>query len=387
MKRILAAAVLIAMLIMPNAGAQINAEALYETLGNYILYYDLLLADELWAYDHIEAFYGDRTYDNLNIARAAVQSALREIRNMETPVYGISAGDSVEMMAAGIETDALVYMIEEIDVFIENRLIRLQDMFDFLIRNVYYEPALENRMERIGLYRQDVLMDAESTAHFINYLALQIGKYDDSEAFWNYIRENTTVIAEYMSVFMQDELMIAEAETDLLDKISECGAMITNNVAFDDVLCLLWDEAAETGDTSGFLNARTRIAGEYEIIPEAWWMTPETGEYLYLFSDPETGDIFVHTMGNEIIGAPDKVRITYTGITGTDAVDYLEFLIGCGFSPLYELVNEDGKNVLYVIVNKGNSAFTMIWSEEETIVYLSSPLVMTVPVLFFESQG
>lgn len=376
--------VLMVMLLMPAAYAQRDMDAFYETLGDYILYHDRLLSDELFVYDYVEAFYEERTFDNLNIARMAVQSALREIRNMEMPVFGISEEDTVDMMVAGIEADALMYTIEGVSTFCEESIIRLESLFDSLLMDVYYEPALDNLAEKIELYRQDAAMNAQSVVHLMEYLLIQVGDEDRCGEFRRKIRENTETVSGAMSDAGYDDILeIAEAENELLDRVAENIDKIQKNSGFREVIILLLQEAVDTGDVSALISARTEIAGEYETFPEAWWMSPEMGEYLYIFPDPETEELFFHTMGNDIVCAPDRIKMTFKGVEGTDAVDYLALLMSYGIPTQHELTEEEGVQKLYVLANKGESTLMLIWSEEETFVYLSPPLAMTVPIAFY----
>ena len=114
-------------------------------------------------------------------------------------------------------------------------------------------------------------------------------------------------------------------------------------------------------------------------------MAPEMGEYLFIFSQPGTDNLYVHSMGNEIERAPDRIKMTFTGVSGTDAVDYIKLLFNAGFSAAYELVKEEDGEKLYIQADKGASTLTVIWSEKETIVYLMPPAAMMMPLLYYGS--
>jgi len=385
MKRIFSFVLAVCLLLSLPAFAGAATDAFYATLGDYILYYDRVLEDELWAYKYAEKFNSDRTYDNLNIARVAVQSAMREISSMEAPVYAIGDTETIDMMMSGLEADALMYTLDEIGILREEKVIRLQAVFETLINDVYYQPMLDNLMEKIALYRQDIRLDAISTVHFMNYLLVQAGDKEKAEAFWESVRGQTKVVSEYMDEYLTDAMTIAEAEDLLLDEAAACGDELQKLIGFGDVYILLMEEAVQTGDTSLFIEGRTEIKGEYEVFPEAWWMAPEMGEYLFIFSQPGTDNLYVHSMGNEIERAPDRIKMTFTGVSGTDAVDYIKLLLNAGFSAAYELVKEEDGEKLYIQADKGASTLTVIWSEKETIVYLMPPAAMMMPLLYYGS--
>lgn len=386
MKRIFAVVLILMMSFSVFARAENSggSDAFYETLGNFILFCDRLLEDELWVYGYVEAFYEERTYDRLNMARTAVQSAMREIRTMELPEYGISREDDISMMASDIDIDALIEEIDGAYTTWESAIIRLESLFDILVMDIYYEPALDNLMRGIELFRQSAYMDAQSLVNLMNYLLLQADSFGMSEDFWSYIKENTVVVSGQMNVYGNDEISLAEAEGELIDKIADNNMKISQNIELRDVYMLLIDEAVETWDFSILEANRTQIEGEYEVFPEAVWMMPENGEYLYIFTDPETDGVFIHTMGNEIDNAPDRIQMTFKGITGTQAVDYIRLLLSYGVETDYRIVEEDGKQSLQMLAQKGRNKLMMIWSEEKTIVYLTSPLGMTVPTIFYD---
>ncbi|MBQ1255736.1 MAG: hypothetical protein IIX93_00465, partial [Clostridia bacterium] len=77
MKKILALILVFCAMIPLFAYSEGN-DAIFNELGNYLLYADRLLEDELFAIQYVEKFNRTRTQDDLLIARCAVQSALRE---------------------------------------------------------------------------------------------------------------------------------------------------------------------------------------------------------------------------------------------------------------------------------------------------------------------
>ena len=92
--------------------AEDQSDAVYTELGNYLLYYDRLLEDALFAIGYVEKFNESRTQDDLMIARCAVQSALREIRNMELPEMSMTDDEYFEYMLKGVEIESLALLYD-----------------------------------------------------------------------------------------------------------------------------------------------------------------------------------------------------------------------------------------------------------------------------------
>lgn len=382
-KRILALIMIFCMLVPFGVFSEGN-DAIFNELGNFLLYTDRLLEDELFAIRYVEQFDKTRTQDDLLIARCAVQSALQEIEAMEIPQMSMTDDEYFSYMLKGAEVEALSLLYENLEVIRDEKINVLTGMYETILADVYFEPALDNLMKEISLHRMDIQYDARDCVLMTNYLLLQLKNGGNTDAFWNGIKESTAVLKGEMDVFYEDMTEVAKMAGTNLDQMEDNIDSIEVLGGFEDYFLNITIEAAETGDLSVFMNNRTEIIGETQVFPMPEWSLPTEMEYTYIFSEPGTDNLFVHTMGNEITSAPDRIKITANGITIDDIQIYLDSLYYLEYNPVYEFVTEGDVVNLYLMAEKGESSLMLIWNENETILHLMPPAASLVPYMYWK---
>lgn len=387
MKKILAL-ILVFFVMIPVFAYSEGNDAIFNELGNYLLYADRLLEDELFAIKYVEQFDQTRTQDDLLIARCAIQSALREIRNMEIPEMSMTDDEYFSYMLEGAEVEALSLVYEYLDVIRDEKINVLSGMYHTLLADVYFEPALENLMKEIELHLKDIKYDARDYALMTNYLLLQLKNGGKTDAFWNVIQESTVVLRGEMDVFYEDKTEVARMAGENLDQMEDNIDKLEVLGGFEDFMLNITIEAAETGDMSIFKNNRTEIIGETQVFPMPEWRLPTEMEYTYIFSEPGTDNLFIHTMGNEISYAPDRIKIYVSDISFDDVLMYLESLIGLEYNVQHELSTEGETIKLYAIAEKGGSSLNIIWTEtnagSDVVLYLMPPVASLVPYFYWK---
>lgn len=386
-KRILAMIIIFCMLIPFSAFSEGN-DAIFNELGNYLLYADRLLEDELFAIQHVEKFNRTRTQEDLLIARCAVQSALREIRSMEIPQMSMTDDEYFSYMLEGAEVEALSLVYENLEVIRDEKINVLLGLYHTLLADVYFEPALDNLMKEVELHRKDLEYDARDYVFMTNYLLLQLKNGGKTDAFWNAVKESTVILRGEMDVFHENTEDVAGMAGENLDQMEDNVDKLEVLGGFEDFMLNITIEAAETGDESIFKNNRTEIIGETQVFPMPEWRLPTEMEYTYIFSEPGTDNLFIHTMGNEIPYAPDRIKIAVSDISFDDILMYLESLIGLEYNVQHELSTEDETIKLYAIAEKGGSSLNIIWTEtnagSEIVFYLMPPVASLVPYMYWE---
>lgn len=388
MKKKLFVLILVFCMMIPVFAHSEGNDAIFNELGNFLLYTDRLLEDELFAIGYVEQFDKTRTQDDLLIARCALESALREIETMEIPQMSMTDDQYFSYMLKGAEVEALSLLYENLEVIRDEKINVLTGMYETILADVYFEPALDNLMKEIPLHRMDIQYDARDCVFMTNYLLLQLKNGGNTDAFWNVIRESTAVLKGEMDEFYEDMTKVSKMAGTNLDQMEDNIDSIEVLGGFEDYFLNITIEAAETGDLSVFKNNRTEIIGETQVFPMPEWCLPTEMEYTYIFSEPGTENLFIHSMGNEITFAPDRIKITVSDISFDDMLIYLESLIGLEYNVQHELASENNEIKLYVIAEKGESSLNIIWTENtagtETVIYLMPPAASLVPYMYWK---
>ena len=375
---------LVIVLVIPFFAFSEGNDAIFNELGNYLLYVDRLLEDENFALHYIEKFSETRTHDDLLIARAAIQSALREIENMEVPQMSMTEDEYFSYMLAGAEVEALALLYEEFEVLRNEKIYRLKGMHKTMLTDVYFEPALENLMKEVPLVRLHNQYYARDMAYMTNYLLIQLKDGGKIDAFWDVIRESTVIMKNEMDVFYTDLDEISDLTGKNLDNIGANIDKMEVLSGFSEYLLDLTLDAIGKNDRSVFKNNRTEIIGEPEVFPMPEWCLPTDMKYTYTFSDPETGDLYVHRMGNEISIAPYQIKVMVSDVTINDIQIYLDSLVLLEYNPYYEFLEDTDEVMLYLSAEKNGGLIEMFWSEEETKLFFLAQSASLVPYMYWK---
>ncbi len=383
-KKILAM-ILVFVLAMPFFAVSEGNDPIFNELWNYIMFVDRLLEDEIYASMYFDKFYESRTHEDLLIAKAAIHAAYKEVQKLEIPVFSMTEDECLRYMDEGVEIEALLLSYEEANTMKESTVLFFMNLINTIEAEIYFEPALENLKEQLAHYERDVVYEARNLVYMTNYLLLQLKNEDGIDAFWQSVKENTTIVKSDMDAFNTDiEALISLGgeNTDRLElNLDELNVL---KEGFGDYMLNITIEASEIGDLSIFKQNRTEIIGETQVFPMPWWLFPTDAEYTYIFSRPGTDELFLMAAGSKITSAPDRIKITLEALTLDDIQEYLDSLTILEYNATYEFALEDGVDTLYLMAEKGDGTLMLIWNESETILYLMPPAVSLVPQMYWK---
>ena len=383
-KRILAM-ILMLVLAMPFFAVSEGNEALFNEIWNYTMFIDRLLEDEISAIMYFDKFYESRAHEDLLIAKAAIHAAYKDALSLEAPQFSMTEEECLHYMDAGVEIEALLLSVEEAETARTSTLLFFENLIDTIETEIYFQPALENLKEQLTYYARDTVYEARNIAYMVNYLLLQLGGGDKTDAFWQSLKENTTVVKKHMDTFTTDIEALITMSGENIDQIEQNIDKINVLIeGFGDYMLNITLEASESGDMTIFKKNRTEIIGEPVVFPMPQFILPSDAEYTYIFSEPGTEELYVISAGSEITSAPDRIKITAKGITLDDIQEYLDYLTILEYNPAYEFALEDGVDTLYLMAEKGDGTLMIIWNESETIVYLMPPAVSLVPYIYWK---
>lgn len=383
-KRILAM-ILVLVLATPFFAVSEGNDPIFNELWNYIMFTDRLLEDEIFASMYFQKFYESRTQEDLLIAKAAIHSAYREVQKLEVPEFSMTEDECLRYMDEGVEIEALLLSYEKADTMKESSLLFFVNLIDSIEADVCFEPALVNLKEQLSHYERDTVYEARNLVYMVNYLLLQLKNEDEINAFWQAVKENTTIVKSHMDAFNTDIEAVISLGGENLDRLElNLDELNVLKEGFNDYLLDITIKAAETGDLSIFKQNRTEIIGETQVFPMPEWRLPSEMEYTYIFSEPGTDNLYIHAMGNKITSAPDRIKITIDGITIDEISDYIDSLSILEYNPIYEFKTNENEISLYVLAEKGGSELMIIWNEKETIVYLMPPAASLVPYMYWK---
>ena len=375
---------LVLLLLTPFSALPESNDAIFNELGNYLLYADRLLEDELFAIRYVEKFNESRTQDDLLSARCALTSSLNEVTGMALPEMSMTEDEYFSYMIEGAEVETLALLYENLSTIREERVLTLMSMLDTMTTDVYFEPALDNLMEKTEKYRLDVEYDALDLVYMTNYLLIQLkngGKIGD---FWNVIKEETKVLCLYMDHFYDEIDVLPDLASENLDRMKKNIDEIDVLGGFDEYFLDITMEAIQKNDVSVFKNNRTEIHAEGAVFPMPEWEGMFDAVYQYIFSEPGTDRLYLHSMGQEILTPPDRIKITVPGVTIDDMQMYLDSLTLLEYNPVYEFSSQGDEITLYLMAEKDGGMLMIIWNEAETLLYLQPPVISLVPYLYWK---
>ena len=388
-KAICVLAMLMALLtILPSAGravaeadqtgstAQVRA---LNDLGNYIYQSELMYSDVLWALEYFERYDAEKTWENLELARASLRIARKDIEMRGLADLEMTVEDQMELMRQGIDLS-----------FMEN----LEFQFDSEKQNIQNSCALLHAdiMENVLLQQdwaiamQNVAVEKELMQCYIQYLA------------------NT---ADWVLATIGDDAVTAEFDRLLetyCPRTRACQAAVLptpeeieteNNLLFDRMEELLLESADNVGACTDRRNALTErdaskdyaafgaelveISGMPTVIFYPDWFSDDNIFYFWM----ENGEVVDAPLPRTALErAPDGCRIDIDGVSKRDITNYLGMLEGAGLSCIGRS-DEDGR--LTALYQFAGSEFIFRWEEDSVSILMTQNPICFAPWWYMQA--
>lgn len=348
----------------------------------YLIRCEYLYGDILWSLSYLDPFFEDHSWNNLQIARAALASAKRRAESVaEKPLeLQMTIDDYDRLIQSGADVGGVQPAIDGIQVLVDAVLLSYHSYRDFLNSPAeeffltYNLAAFEN-WTHIEQQIYDIYL--RECAVKTDYLLLSLDSEEEETRFVEYIAENCPQINAWHQENPPDqdglEKLSSELLMDLERNSSELSSVLGQFKANLDLENDILDEDMDS--LKKLVSAYAAYAVDLKNLPIAlpypnWWYNKDNEAFTYVWDNPEYGENeengprkFVMP-GDTINSPPDSYMAKWADVSLKEYLDYVEIMSITYKIPAQDTWEKDGEHTAYY--EFGPISFVLTW-EENTV--------------------
>lgn len=341
--------------------------------GNCLLTYEYVYGDLLWAVSYIEDFRENCSWDNLLIARMAVNNAWKYIDSREIPEMEMTDEDYDYFFQQDKDIAFVQYQGDLFEADKNSALLTCKLFSQMLDNDMFWSYDLENEVQLTKIEKNEYTYGLQVLAVSTDYLIFTLDDSDLAERFNRFVAENCPRInalrtdgdqdgeqlTEIAITIMKERMRNAEEMNVLVGKVTSTGNLFIEALGSDNVEeeHILIDHAVVIKDVPLFLP-----------YPD-WFNVADNSDIEYLWKD-EKEELRVPREGEELSRTPDTCLMTFPGVTRQELEEYCSLLEQYGYPMTVDEEKEDGYWVYYFIED---ARFSFIAKENRVECHIYEP--------------
>ena len=348
-----------------------------EDLMQYVYHCEIMYADTLWALDYIGRFDRERSWESLQLARAGVEAAKRDIERLKFPALNMTAEDHMSFMKRGIDLSFL----ENVDSQFEAEKTALSNTFGNLRNSVMYEAlylkddwaicmcSTENTRKTTECYLQYLANTADGVLTNLNDPAMTA--------------EINSLLAKHYPGTHARQRKKAESPKDIEASINALLNQI-EKLYMEDAKILgaklnalnAFKYALEKKNAKWFTQNILKISNLPPLVQMPGWFVSKDIDIHYYWK--EGGKVKIPSPNTKLERVPDGCKITINGVSLPQVQDYQKKLAENGLPSASK--EEGGK--YYAICNVNGGGFAIIWENDTVNILMDEKPVCFIPYLY-----
>ena len=188
-------------------------------LLSYVYYDEIIHADIQWVTESFKRFDREKNWESLQLARAALVIAKRDIERLSLPEAEMTSEDRAQLMSHGID---LSFVSRLGTLFRANQITALNTCINLnngIMYSVFFNKDWKNCMSNVNL--TEVLSDLEiqSLAKMVDWVLASINKKAVSEKFSGLLEKHCPLIHAYLSKKQLPPEIIESAVHEIQNRI------------------------------------------------------------------------------------------------------------------------------------------------------------------------
>lgn len=330
----------------------------------------------LWVYDYVEAYAMDNSWDSLLKARAACAAAMGSLQQLSPRELTMSQEQYQALIGAGIEADVVAMECENLSAGITQTIHTLTMLETILQDDIYFTESVEILADRVRVGRQIVQDECSYLCLTTNYLLLQM----QEDGLWEEMESRYPIIAACRDPWYSGAEPIMSACDAVLGDLQAQQTRLSEFLGVSDYTLKLVEEAAATGDVSRLAKQMNHMDGVPAYLPLPGWIAENPAQCLYLITDTQTQEPRLAEPLEALSQAPSACYLLCSGIDREAVEDYGQRLKSWGLEPYADWDEEAETHQLYV--TSGESQMLVEWTQDETTIFLTSPVACLIPELY-----
>lgn len=363
---------------------ELQEQQLLSDWFDYLFACENLYGDMQWAISYIHEFLETPSWERLQTARMALNTAKLYIEQREKPEETMTAEAYDQFLRQGMDVS---FVHPEIGTFQQEKQSALTHCLQLehgLFQDAFGVRERANLARYTDILQQEFQQDICYLALSTDNLLLTLGDSDWTQKFRSFIAENCPLIsAEQTGIANSDALY--EQASAVLDEIEELRTLQSEELGSARASLNRMEDAMSNGDLETLAANAAPIDGLPLLMPCPDWFDTESAEYYYYWSGND-GTRTYPTEREDLCGTPDGCVITCPGVSLEALLDYRETLAGVGLECL-STQEEDGVCSVYYEV--GGSTIVFSWEADAVQIFMLEEPVCLAPVWYFYafSQG
>lgn len=349
-------------------------------LANYIYQCETMYRDLLWVLDHFERFDENKTWENLQFARASLAITRLHISNYRLPEFQTSREDQSELMRRGIDV-SLIETLEDAfkdeQTTMNNTCINLQDG---IMDDVFLKDQWELCMQHAAVLRELTACDIQYLANTADWVLASLNDDERTAEFCGLMDRYCPMTRACQASVLKSPEKIEEETTVLLDQIEKLLLDRTRIIGARKNRRNELKELLEKEDYAAIGANLMEISDLPLTLSYPLWYE---NEEIYYYWKEDGKVVKAPDPGTALERVPDGVKITIAGVTKDELLEYQAELEDIGLTS-HGSTEEDGKlNILY---QYDGSKFTFIWEENIFTILMTEKPFCFVPEWYFPAQ-
>ncbi len=373
-------ALLLILLMLPWAGAE-EAETpearMMNDLLNYLYYCEILYDDMLWALDYSERYDAERTWETLQLARAAVRLARRDIDALAMPEGSLTSQDIRTLMRKGI--DATFFRSDE-DSFSMDRTTMLNTLTNLengIMHDAFMADTWTHYVEWAAIERRLADFNLRWLAWLADAVLAELDDPDWTAQLDEALRTYCPAIAARRGdTPLTKGEAVDTAGAQLMDELEALNKELNRTLGVLNANINDYRQAIENGDLAWLQARAVEISGLPMLVPDEEWLDQAVVTYYWR----EDGKVLpLPRPGEALLRVPDGCLYAVDGVSLETLREYVSLLAVAGYPEPEAL--EDAGTVVYQFQMAG-SAFSIVWEADHVDLMMTENPVCLVPMAY-----
>ena len=339
-----------------------EVRALNDLLG-YVYKTENIHADILWVLEEFKNFDKERSWESLQLARAALWIAKRDIEKLALPKAEMTSNDRAELMSRGID---LSFMSGSDTLFRAEQISTLNtcsNLNNGIMYSVFLNEDWEICMRHVKILERLMDRNIEYLAKTVDWVLANINKEAVRKKFNALLEKHCPLMHSYQEKNQLSREKV-EAEThELLNKIEKLAVEFTQILSAEHDRVNLIKEALAKKDLSLFVKDIAEISGMPPAITSPVWFRSKDIDIYYYWKE---GENIVPTPSPraKLERVPDGCRIRVSGVALEAVKEYKQELAAAGVAMMSTSTENE------VVCQYGDNVFAVTW-DNGTVTILS----------------
>ena len=380
MKKIISA-VFIAAVLLLSASTEVRAKdeadnRLLRDLCRYMYESEVVCSDILWVIDAIDRFDRERNWESLQLARAALTIASKDIEICELPKPKLTAEDRRNFMKRGIDVSFMVNIEASFKLLQKRGMTNCMSMNTNLMDAVFLKDEWQLAMRRRAVERKEINLRTQERANMADWILASLNDPEQTKKFNGFMATFCPKTHAFQRKELESPEKIEASQNEVVSQLNDVVMEYAQIVGALRNLVNTRGHANETGNMELIRKNIMTISDMPVMIPSPAWLNYNDVRY-YWKKDGEIQPI--PKACTELERIPDLCIMKIEGVSLEQVKAYQKGLHDMKL-PALELENKPEKLTLYYRV--GGSEFSIHWENGKADILMTEKPFCFVPILY-----